>query len=84
MALDYAKDGIRVNCLLPGAIRTPLLDKFMAENPLVGDQSKGHAMGRIGEPEEVANVAAFLLSDYCSFVTGAAIPVDGGYSAVKM
>jgi NAD(P)-dependent dehydrogenase (short-subunit alcohol dehydrogenase family) len=83
MALDFAQDGIRVNCVLPGAIRTPLLEKFLAENPSVGDQSKGHALGRIGEPEEVGNVAMFLLSDYASFVTGAAVPVDGGYSAVK-
>lgn len=84
MALDFAKNRIRANCILPGAIRTPLLEKFMKENPQVGDQSKGHALGRIGEPEEVANVAMFLLSDLSSFVTGAAIPVDGGYSAVKI
>jgi NAD(P)-dependent dehydrogenase (short-subunit alcohol dehydrogenase family) len=84
MALDFAKDNIRVNCILPGAIRTPLLEKFMKDNPSVGDQSHGHALGRIGEPEEVANMAMFLLSDLSSFVTGAIIPVDGGYSAVKM
>ncbi len=84
MALDFAKDKIRVNCILPGAIRTPLLERFMKENPSVGDQSHGHALGRIGEPEEVANMAMFLLSDLSSFVTGAIIPVDGGYSAVKM
>ena len=84
MAIDFAKDKIRANCILPGAIRTPLLEKFMAENPSVGDQSKGHALNRIGEPEEVANMATFLLSDASSFVTGAAIPVDGGYSAVKI
>jgi NAD(P)-dependent dehydrogenase (short-subunit alcohol dehydrogenase family) len=84
MAVDFAKDKIRVNCILPGATRTPLLEKFMAENPAVGDQSKGHALGRIGEPEEVAAMAMFLLSDYSSFVTGAIIPVDGGYSAVKI
>jgi NAD(P)-dependent dehydrogenase (short-subunit alcohol dehydrogenase family) len=84
MAIDFAKDKIRVNCILPGAIRTPLLEKFMKENPSVGDQSHGHALGRIGEPEEVANMVMFLLSDLSSFVTGAIIPVDGGYSAVKM
>ena len=84
MALDFAKDHIRANCILPGAIRTPLLEKFMADNPSVGDQSKGHALNRIGEPEEVASMVMYLLSDASSFVTGAAIPVDGGYSAVKM
>jgi NAD(P)-dependent dehydrogenase (short-subunit alcohol dehydrogenase family) len=84
MGLDFARDHIRVNCILPGAIRTPLLEKFMKDNPSVGDQSHGHALGRIGEPEEVANMAMFLLSDLSSFVTGAIIPVDGGYSAVKI
>lgn len=84
MALDFASERIRVNCILPGAIRTPLLERFMKENPSVGDQSKGHALGRIGEPEEVANMAMYLLSDASSFVTGAIIPVDGGYSAVKI
>jgi NAD(P)-dependent dehydrogenase (short-subunit alcohol dehydrogenase family) len=83
IALDFAKDHIRANCILPGAIRTPLLEKFLAENPSVGDQAKGHAMNRIGEPEEVASVAMYLLSNSSSFVTGATIPVDGGYSAVK-
>jgi NAD(P)-dependent dehydrogenase (short-subunit alcohol dehydrogenase family) len=84
MALDFLKDNVRVNCVLPGAIRTPLLEKFMKDNPLVGDQSHGHALERIREPEEVANMAMFLLSDLSSFVTGAIIPVDGGYSAMKM
>jgi dihydroanticapsin dehydrogenase len=84
IALDFAKDNIRANCILPGAIRTPLLEKFVAENPLVGDQSKGHALGRIGKPEEVASLSMYLLSDASSFITGAAIPVDGGYSAVKI
>lgn len=85
MALDHAKENIRVNGILPGAIRTPLYENFIRDNPsLGGDQARQHAMGRIGEPEEVANVAMFLLSDSASFVTGALIPVDGGYSAVKV
>ncbi len=84
MTIDFAKDKIRVNCILPGAIRTPLLENFMRDNPSVGDQSKGHALGRIGEPVEVAYMAMFLFSDMSSFVTGAIIPVDGGYSSVKM
>ena len=89
MALDHAKENIRVNCILPGAIRTPLYEKFAKESHAFDDdmgdpQADQHAMGRIGDPEEVARVAMFLLSDAPTFVTGAIIPVDGGYSAVKI
>ncbi len=84
MAVDHARESIRVNCILPGAIRTPLYERFMKENENFGDQAGQHAMRRIGEPEEVAEVAMFLLSDAPTFVTGAVIPVDGGYSAVKL
>jgi len=83
MALDFARDKIRVNCILPGSIRTPLLKRFIAENPSVGDEREAHPLGRIGEPEEVANMAMYLLSDESSFITGAVIPVDGGYSSAK-
>ncbi len=89
MALDHAKDNIRVNCILPGAIRTPLYEKFAEESQVFGEstgdpQADQHAMNRIGEPIEVAQVAMFLLSDTPTFLTGAIIPVDGGYSAVKI
>jgi meso-butanediol dehydrogenase/(S,S)-butanediol dehydrogenase/diacetyl reductase len=83
MTLDHAPDKVRVNCILPGAIRTPLYENFIRDNPGVDDQADQHAMNRIGEPEEVGAVAMFLLSDAASFVTGAIVPVDGGYSAVK-
>jgi NAD(P)-dependent dehydrogenase (short-subunit alcohol dehydrogenase family) len=83
MALDHAPDKVRVNCILPGAIRTPLYENFIRDNPGVDDQADQHAMNRIGEPAEVGEVAMFLLSDAASFVTGAIVPVDGGYSAVK-
>jgi NAD(P)-dependent dehydrogenase (short-subunit alcohol dehydrogenase family) len=83
MALDHALENIRVNCILPGAIRTALYEKFIQENPGIEDQAKEHPMNRIGEPEEVAEVAMFLLSDVPTFVTGAIVPVDGGYSAAK-
>ncbi|MGA2665096.1 MAG: glucose 1-dehydrogenase [Nitrososphaerales archaeon] len=83
MALDHALEKIRVNCILPGAIRTALYEKFIAENPGISDQAGDHPMNRIGEPEEVGEVAMFLLSDAPTFVTGAIVPVDGGYSAAK-
>ena len=88
MAVDHARENIRVNCILPGAIRTPLYESFARESGMPrtgGDpQADQHAMGRIGEPEEVAQVAMFLLSDAPTFMTGAVVPVDGGYSAVKI
>lgn len=82
LALDYAKQNIRVNCVCPGAIDTPLL-RWGAS--LLGEPEKVlemcgriHALGRLGRPEEVARVIVFLASDLASFVTGAAIMVDGG------
>ena len=83
MALDYAAQGIRVNCVCPGLIDTPLTALLKAE-PLqqVREQMRGwHAMNRLGRPEEVANCALFLVSDEASFVTGHALVVDGGWTA---
>lgn len=79
LAIDYAAKNIRVNAVCPGYIDTPLLDVFPPafKKSLV----KLHPIGRLGKPEEVANVVAFLASDEASFVNGAAILVDGGYVA---
>jgi NAD(P)-dependent dehydrogenase (short-subunit alcohol dehydrogenase family) len=82
MALDYAAKGIRVNCVCPGAIDTPML-RWAANldpNPqkVIETCDRMHAMGRIGAAEEVANAIAFLASSWASFVTGAALLVDGG------
>jgi len=79
LAIDYAAKGIRVNAVCPGYIDTPLLNA-------IGEQGKDklkalHPIGRLGKPEEVANVVAFLASDEASFVNGASVLVDGGYVA---
>lgn len=79
LATDYAAKGIRVNAVCPGYIDTPLLsgaDERQKEN-----LAKLHPIGRLGKPEEVANVVMFLASDEASFVNGTSVLVDGGYTA---
>jgi NAD(P)-dependent dehydrogenase (short-subunit alcohol dehydrogenase family) len=83
MAIDYGAQGIRVNCVCPGLIDTPLT-ALLQSGPLqaVRDQMKSwHVLDRLGRPEEVANCALFLASDEASFVTGLALVVDGGWTA---
>lgn len=83
MAADLGGWGVRVNSISPGLIRTPMtamIDQMPAQAPFVLQ----HLLGRVGQPHEVANTAAFLLSDLSSFITGANIPVDGGFSAAKV
>lgn len=78
-ALDYAGKGIRVNAIGPGYIATPMLEHKDSET-LSGLAAK-HPMGRLGLPQEIAELAAWLSSELASFVTGAYYPVDGGYLA---
>lgn len=78
-ALEYAQKSIRVNAVAPGPIKTPLLEKGTSGDP---DSYAGFVpMGRIGQPEEVANAVVWLCSDAASFVTGHTLPVDGGTGA---
>ena len=84
LAADYGALGIRVNAVSPGYIETPMTG-MLAHAGTVRDAFVGmHLLQRAGQPEEVASVIRFLLSDEASFVTGANIPVDGGFSAAQV
>lgn len=80
-ALEYAPQGIRINAVNPGTIRTPILDPFIAAIPEFESlMTARHPIGRIGMPEEVAEAVVWLCSDAASFVIGQNLPVDGGYT----
>ncbi|MHA1943506.1 MAG: SDR family oxidoreductase, partial [Candidatus Thorarchaeota archaeon] len=85
LAADFGQYNIRVNCICPGAIETPMLERvieFQGDPPEVRTmRQKNYPMGRFGTPDEVAQTALFLVSDDSSFVTGATIVVDGGFTA---
>jgi len=78
-AMEGARAGIRVNAVTPGPILTPGTIAWFNADPAAGEAiANANPIGRIGTPEEVANVVLFLASDHSSYVTGAEIPVDGG------
>ena len=84
-AHEYGSSGVRVNAILPGVIETPMLADLKQSAPEMYQQIKAQAVAmtsqaRLGHPDEIALVAAFLASDDASYLTGAAIPVDGGYT----
>ena len=81
-ALDYAAQGIRVNAVCPGVIRTPMIDRVITHQPAMLESFiAAHPLGRLGSPTEVAEAVVWLCSDAASFITGIALPVDGGYTA---
>jgi NAD(P)-dependent dehydrogenase (short-subunit alcohol dehydrogenase family) len=81
-ALEVAGSGVRVNAVCPGTVQTPMLDRvFGAQPERRAAYAAAEPMGRIATPREVADVVVFLCSDAASYVTGAALPVDGGWAA---
>jgi NAD(P)-dependent dehydrogenase (short-subunit alcohol dehydrogenase family) len=81
-ALEYSRSGIRVNVVCPGVIKTPMIDRFTGKSKEVEKQFESmEPVGRLGRPEEVAETVIWLCSDASSFITGDAIPVDGGWTA---
>ncbi len=83
VALEYARKKIRVNAVCPGVIDTPMVDRLMNDTGLERSSFEAQEpMARFGEPREIAEAVVWLLSDHSSFVTGVAMPVDGGYTAV--
>jgi len=81
LAVDHARQGIRVNCICPGAIDTPPVGRMLTDPEARQRSERAHPLGRIGRPEEIAAAAVWLSSAESSFVTGQALVVDGGLTA---
>ncbi|HWZ42983.1 MAG TPA: SDR family oxidoreductase [Candidatus Saccharimonadales bacterium] len=82
MALDHAPEKIRVNCICPAIVETEMVARFGMDEAARRQRIAMHPIGRFGQPEDVAGAAVFLASDEAAWITGAAFPVDGGYTAI--
>lgn len=78
IAMDYARDGIRVNNVLPGTTQTPLIDSLLTDPEEHARMAAGVPLGRLGEPDDLVGIAVFLASDESSYATGANFTIDGG------
>ena len=87
MALDHAASQVRINCICPGRVETPWVQQRLADYPdpaqALAEMKSTQALGRMGEPKEIAAAALYLASDEAAFVTGSALIIDGGWSAGK-
>jgi len=90
LAVEWAAQGIRINCVCPGLVRTPIVEPYLKQmQELTGAApqetwerlARSHPIGRVGEPEDVAQAVLFLASPQAAFITGVALPVDGGMEA---
>ena len=77
-AIEFAKQGIRINAVCPGATRTAIIDRFISDPKAEARMASNNPMNRIASPSEIAEAVVWLCSDAASFVTGIAMPVDGG------
>jgi len=84
LAQQYATDGVRVNCVLPGPIDTPLLQRSFPDEASAIRCAERIPLRRIGSPEDIASMVAFLVSDEAAYITGGAFPVDGGVSSSSL
>ena len=81
LAIEYGKQGIRINAVLPAAIETPMFDRFASTPETQQYMASLHPIGRVGKAEEIADAVIWLCSDKSSFVTGTSLIVDGGFTA---
>ena len=82
LALQHGRDGVRANVVCPGTVRTPIWRERLARQPDVFERlAAWYPLGRVGEPDDVANAVLFLASDEAAWITGAVLPVDGGLTA---
>jgi len=90
VARDYVSQGIRCNAISPARVHTPFVDGYLAKNypgrerEMFDQLSRTQPIGRMGQPEEIAELALFLCSDAASFITGSNVPIDGGFVTLKM
>ena len=89
VARDFVDKGIRCNCVCPARVHTPFVDGFIAKNypgqeaEMFAKLSAGQPIGRMGEPEEIASLIAFLCSNKAAFITGSAYDIDGGFTLLR-
>jgi NAD(P)-dependent dehydrogenase (short-subunit alcohol dehydrogenase family) len=86
LAVEFGKQGVRVNCVCPGSVRTPMvlntLRRYPDADARLAATAELHPLGRVGEADEIADAIIYLLSDQASFVTGSALTIDGGLTAI--
>ena len=80
-AIQLAKDNVRVNCISPGFVLTPMTENILTDNEILNSRLSSVPMKRLGNPMEIANAILYLASDESSFVTGIDLVIDGGYTA---